>query len=126
MSHSEEAHHVPKNYWEKELEKVSLKEPSLVSKYFWLKPLTMFHSLEFRGLDKRDFYEPQDYDAWDYQAWNIQSIGKFDKRCSNYYVDLKKCHHYLKSEFGFIKQSFIKRTNYCWKQHDNLSNCKRV
>jgi hypothetical protein len=39
----------PKNHWELELEKTSLKEPALKSKYQWLKPLTVYHALEFRG-----------------------------------------------------------------------------
>ena len=39
----------PKNHWELDLEKTSLKEPALKSKYHWLKPLTVYHALEFRG-----------------------------------------------------------------------------
>jgi hypothetical protein len=39
----------PKNHWELEIEKHSIKEPTLRSKFQWLKPLTVYHSLEFRG-----------------------------------------------------------------------------
>lgn len=49
---SEHNHHqaeIKQNHWEKELEKRSLREPPLVSKFKWLKPLTIFQSLEFRG-----------------------------------------------------------------------------
>ena len=38
------------SYWEEELKKPSLKEPPLVSKYKWIRPLTVFHSLAFRGI----------------------------------------------------------------------------
>ena len=54
MSHHDETlpnnNQPTKSYWEKELEKPSLKEPPLKSKFFWLKPLTPYHSLEFRGI----------------------------------------------------------------------------
>lgn len=39
----------PNNYWNQQLKRESLKEPELKMKYFWLKPLTTFHRLEFRG-----------------------------------------------------------------------------
>jgi hypothetical protein len=134
MSHSETDHHsetipshVPKkSYWEKELEKPSLKEAPLVSKWNWLKPLTVYHALQFRGLDKRDYYEPQGYDAWDHQAWNTQ-IGKRSlQQCQDYVLELNKCHRYLKAEFPLLKRSLIKRKDYCWKIQDNYTNCKRV
>ena len=48
------------------------------------------------------------------------------EKCADYYLELKKCHHYLKAEFPLVKQSFIKRKDYCWKIHDNFNNCKRV
>ncbi len=41
---------VEKNHWEKELEKESLKEPALKSKFSWMSPLTHLHALEFRGM----------------------------------------------------------------------------
>ena len=115
-----------RNYWEDQLERSNLKEPNLVSKKFWLKPLTVYHALEFRGLDKRDSYEPHNNDAWDFQAWNTPGFSKFNKKCADYYLDLKKCHHYLKSEFPYVKKSFVERKNYCWKMHDNYTNCKRL
>jgi hypothetical protein len=37
------------NYWEQELKKNSLKEPPMKARFLWLKPLTIFHGLEFRG-----------------------------------------------------------------------------
>lgn len=114
------------NHWENELQKPSLKEPPLKSKWLWLKPLTVYHSLEFRGLDKRDYYEPPEYDAWDHQVWNTPPTSRFIKKCANYQMDLNKCHRYLKAEFPFVKTSFNKRHDYCWKIQDNLSNCKRV
>jgi len=40
---------VHKNHWEKELEKESLKEPQLKSKFTWKNPMTHMHALEFRG-----------------------------------------------------------------------------
>ena len=40
---------IEKNHWEKQLERESLKEPELVSKFNWLTPLTHIHALEFRG-----------------------------------------------------------------------------
>jgi hypothetical protein len=49
MSHIETQHERPKNHWELQLEKVSLREPALKGKYYWLKPLTIYHALEFRG-----------------------------------------------------------------------------
>ena len=49
MSHIETQHERPKNHWELQLEKVSLREPALKNKYSWLKPLTVYHALEFRG-----------------------------------------------------------------------------
>jgi hypothetical protein len=36
-------------YWHQELKKPSLKEPPLKYKYYWLKPLSTFHRMEFRG-----------------------------------------------------------------------------
>lgn len=48
-SHTSESSHIKKSYWEKELEKDSLKEPPMKRKWHWLKPLTTYHALEFRG-----------------------------------------------------------------------------
>lgn len=39
------------NHWEKELLKTSLKEPAFKPKGEWVKPLTIFHTLAFRGND---------------------------------------------------------------------------
>lgn len=36
------------NHWAKELQKESLKEPNL-RKFVWYKPLSIFHTLEFKG-----------------------------------------------------------------------------
>jgi hypothetical protein len=51
--HNSEVHedNSGKNYWEKELEKKTLKEPPLKSKFQWIKPLTVYHALVFRGLN---------------------------------------------------------------------------
>jgi hypothetical protein len=37
------------SYWEQQLLRPNLKEPPMVSKYHWLKPLTVYHALEFKG-----------------------------------------------------------------------------
>lgn len=37
------------SYWEEQLKRQSLKEAPLISKYKWIRPLTVFHSLSFRG-----------------------------------------------------------------------------
>jgi hypothetical protein len=39
------------NHWEQELLKPSLKEPPFKKKNEWIKPLTIFHTLAFRGID---------------------------------------------------------------------------
>lgn len=122
------------NHWEEELKKESLKETPLKPKSQWLKPLTIYHSLEFKGkltnlikgLDERDFYKAPEYDAWDYQAWNVLSRNRIIPKCNNYYLDLQKCQHYLKAEFPHVKTSFLNRRNYCWKIHDNYNNCIRT
>jgi hypothetical protein len=44
-----DSHESPKNYWAKELEKPSLAEPKL-TKFMWVKPLSLFHTLEFKGI----------------------------------------------------------------------------
>ena len=38
-----------KNYWEQQLQRSSLKEPPLVPKSQWIKPLSVFLALEFKG-----------------------------------------------------------------------------
>jgi len=43
--------HANDSYWNKELEKQSLKENPFKHKLFWLKPLTMYHRFEFRGMN---------------------------------------------------------------------------
>jgi hypothetical protein len=43
------------NHWEQELLKPSLKEPPFKNKSEWIKPLTIFHTLAFRGKNKDDF-----------------------------------------------------------------------
>jgi hypothetical protein len=48
--HHNDKHNNPfKSYWLTELEKPFLEEPALKKKSQWLKPLTVFHALEFRG-----------------------------------------------------------------------------
>ena len=42
-------HSDTKTHWEKELQKPSLKEAPLKPKFQWMKPLTIYHTLEFRG-----------------------------------------------------------------------------
>ena len=56
MSHEvhghEHAHHSTGhklNYFEQELQKPSLKEPAYKSKFTWVKPLSAFHTMEFKG-----------------------------------------------------------------------------
>ncbi len=51
MSHSEHIVHSSKNHWETELERPSLRESPLKSKFQWLNSLTMFHTLAFRGIN---------------------------------------------------------------------------
>ncbi len=38
------------DYWEEQLKRPSLKEPAMKTKYYWLKPLTVYHALEFKGI----------------------------------------------------------------------------
>jgi hypothetical protein len=38
------------NHWEQELLKPSLKEPAFKDKSEWINPLTIFHTLAFRGM----------------------------------------------------------------------------
>lgn len=50
--HAHNDHHVDsihKSHWEQELEKPTLKEGPYKLKFLWLKPLSAFHSMEFRG-----------------------------------------------------------------------------
>jgi hypothetical protein len=53
MSHNDNHndHHSEKkfNHWEKELLKPSLKEAHFKNKSEWIRPLTIFHTLAFRG-----------------------------------------------------------------------------
>jgi hypothetical protein len=37
------------NHWAEEIKKPSLKEPPFKSKFQWLKPITAFTRLEFKG-----------------------------------------------------------------------------
>ena len=110
------------NFWELELKKDSLKEPKL-RKFIWYKPLSIYHTLEFRGLDPRDYYEPPKYDSWDFQAWNVPV--DYRNVCGDYYIDYHKCNAYMKKEFPILKVGMIKRPIYCWKMFDNYQNCKR-
>lgn len=115
---------MPFNHWEEELKKPSLKEPSFKAKYQWLKPMLVFTKCEFRGLDKRDYYEPPKYDEWDYQAWNIPPSRR--GFCTDYYVDLAKCHAYNQGLHQFSRKSLLTRSDLCWKMSDNYENCKKV
>jgi hypothetical protein len=38
-----------KNFWEEQLKRITLKEPPMKSKWSWIKPLSGYHTLEFRG-----------------------------------------------------------------------------
>ncbi len=53
MSHNDNHHEADSahklNHWEKELLKPTLKEPGFKSKSEWIKPLTIYHTLGFRG-----------------------------------------------------------------------------
>jgi hypothetical protein len=40
------------SYWEQQLKRPNLQEPPLVGKFHWLKPLTVYHVLEFKGIKK--------------------------------------------------------------------------
>ena len=115
--------HESKSYWEKELEKSSLREPPMKAKLQWLKPLSIMHRMEFRGLDKRDFYVPQKHDAYEYQVWNIPSTRR--SICPDYYIDYMKCVDHVQNTFYVRNQFAKKKKDYCWKMHDNYVNCKR-
>ena len=110
------------NYWTKQLEKESLKEPKMKNKMFWIKPLTYFHVFEFRGLDPRDKYEPAEIDQWDAQVWNLPTHKR--ALCKEYYVDYLQCYSAVRSEFTFWSLAYAKQGLYCWKQYDNYQNCK--
>ncbi len=109
------------NYWLNELKKESLKEPKLKSKFFWIKPMSIFHQLEFRGIDPRDKYQPAPIDEWDAQVWNLAT----EKRglCKEYYVEYSQCNLALINKYKWWKTNTTKRGTYCWKQHDNYMNC---
>jgi hypothetical protein len=49
-NHSDPHSEAKLNHWEKELLKSSLKEPSFKHKSEWVRPLTIFHTLAFRGI----------------------------------------------------------------------------
>ena len=74
-------------------------------------------------MDKRDYYEAPKYDEWDYQAWNLSPSNR--GFCTDYYVDLSKCHAFVEAAFPFARMSLLRRTDYCWKINDNYENCKR-
>lgn len=110
-----------KSYWEKELEKDSLKEPPMKSKISWIKPMTMFHDLEYRGIDERDKYKPQDIDEWDAQVWNLST----DKRttCKEYFVDYSKCIDYIGNVYKTRYGESRHKKRFCWKPFVNYQHC---
>ena len=110
-----------KSHWEKELEKDSLKEPPMKSKLLWIKPLTTFHSLEYRGIDERDKYEPKEIDEWDAQVWNLTTRHR--TKCKEYLVDYTKCVDYLNSEFITRRGGYRNQHRFCWKPFLNYQHC---
>ena len=123
MAEGISSHQPKKSYWETELEKTSLAEPPMKPKITWLKPLSIMHRFEFRGLDKRDYYEPEQHDAWEHQVWNIPSVRR--TFCSDYFVDYVKCVDQIQSLFPLRNSAISRKAKYCWKMHDNYVNCKR-
>lgn len=109
------------NHWEKELEKPSLKEPKFQNKLFWVKPLSLFHHMEYRGMDPRDKYTPTVKDEWDFLVWNIP----LNRRgiCRDYYVDLVQCSTAIASKYGHAQKTKLKIDKYCWKPHINYLHC---
>ena len=46
--------------------------------------------------------------------------------CNQYAIDVNKCRNYVYAKFTFGKSGMHNRRNYCWKDYDNLTNCRRV
>lgn len=109
-------------YFTNELKKDSLKEPSLISKLFWIKPLSHYHLDAYRGLDPRDEYKPTKKDEWDFMVWNVPTMRR--GICSDYYVDYMQCNAYVSSKYHIFGQSNKKVPKYCWKQIDNYHHCQ--
>jgi hypothetical protein len=109
------------NFWEKELQRESFKEPTLRSKLFWIKPFSHFHRLENRGFDKRDHYEATKYDEWDAQVWNVAT--KQRGKCMDYNIDFHQCYTYVTGAFPHFRRANAKQNKYCWKQFDNWEHC---
>lgn len=109
------------NHWEKELEKTSLKEPGFQSKFFWVKPLSYFHEMEYRGMDPRDIYTPTVKDEYDFLVWNIP----INRRgiCRDYYVDFVQCGTAISAKYGHANSTQHKIHKYCWKPHINYLHC---
>lgn len=108
-------------HWTKELEKHSFKEPKLRNKLFWLKPLSVFHRLEYRGIDSRDKYEATYKDEWEMQIWNIPTVKRGP--CRDYYVDFIQCTKYLEGHFTFFFNAWTMHGRYCWKPYNNYASC---
>ena len=111
------------DFWAKELEKPSLKEGPLKPKILWIKPLTIYHKTEFKQMDPRDYYQPQEKDAWDYHVWNIKSKDR--GLCDEYFIDFKQCFMVVQSKHNFYMSASNIKQKYCWKPWDNYSHCLR-
>lgn len=109
------------DFWTKELERQSLKEPSFKSKLFYNKPLTIFHFFEPKGFDQRDYYQSKTYDEWDAQVWNLPT--KRRGKCGEYYLDYTQCTAYVDAHVNLFNFSWMKYGKYCWKQYENFNNC---
>ena len=109
------------DYFQNEMKKESLKEPKMISKFRWNKPLSIFHDLEFKGIDERDKYTPTKKDEWDAQVWNTQNYSRGP--CYDYFVDYQQCATYVRSEFTISASCIKKFSNYCWKPYINFYHC---
>jgi len=109
------------NFFSNELKRQSLKEPNFKSKLFFNKPLTIFHILEPKGFDRRDYYKANEFDEWDAQVWNIPTVNR--GKCREYYMDYTQCVTYIDAHVNFFNFAWNKYGRYCWKQYENYSNC---
>lgn len=106
-------------FWDSESKKPSLKEPGFVSRLAWNKPLSVYHTLDFRGIDEKDKYIPTKKDEWDAQIWNINLQRR--GACYDYFVDFAQCTAYISAHFPRTVNQ--KTKNYCWRPYVNYSNC---
>lgn len=109
------------DYFVNELSKDSLKEPPMKYKIFWNKPLSLFHKLEFRGIDARDRYKATKKDEWDMQVYNVPT--KFRGPCRDYIVDYLACSTSVYTKVLFLNKGVEDATKYCWKPRVNYDAC---